>query len=93
MFRKKLIHVQKFLNKYLLTCGQSNILQLRHGYRKTLCKFSIGLNTARGFAKKENSKNQRLLWKWVGGSRCHSYFFGKSSQNSPKPVGPTDILE
>ena len=43
----------------------------------------------RGFAKEKNSKNPRLLWKWVGGSRSHSEFcnfFGKSSQNSPKPV-------
>ena len=42
----------------------------------------------RGFAKKKNSKNPRLLWKWVGGSsRSHSeFFFGRSSQNSPKPV-------
>ena len=39
------------------------------------------------FVKKKNSKNPRLLWKWVGGSRSHSDFFGgKSSQNSPKPV-------
>ena len=38
--------------------------------------------------RKKNSKNPRLLWKWVGGSRSHSEFFvcGKSSQNSPKPV-------
>ena len=28
-----------------------------------------------GFAKKENSKHPRLLWKWVGGSRFHSEFF------------------
>ena len=40
-------------------------------------------------------KKPRLLWKWVGGSRSHSefLFFGKSSRTSPKPVGPTDILE
>ena len=44
--------------------------------------------TVRGFAKNFFSKNPRLLWKWVGGSRSHSEFFfvGKSSQNSPKPV-------
>ena len=37
--------------------------------------------------RKENSKNPRLLWKWMGGSRSHSeFFFGKSSQNSPKPL-------
>ena len=37
---------------------------------------------------KTNSKNPRLLCKWVGGSRSHLEFFvcGKSSQNSPKPV-------
>ena len=42
----------------------------------------------RGFAKKKNSKNPRLLWKWVGGSRSHSdiFFLGKSSQNGPKPT-------
>ena len=41
----------------------------------------------RGFAKKKNSQNPRLLWKWVGGSRSHSEFLcGKSSQNSSKPV-------
>ena len=41
----------------------------------------------RGFAKKKNSKNPRLLWKWVGGSRSLGIFsFFKSSQNSPKPV-------
>ena len=34
------------------------------------------------------SKNPRLLWKWVGGSRSHSgfFFFGKSPRNSPKPI-------
>ena len=37
--------------------------------------------------RKKNAKNQRLLWKWVGGFRCHLDFLcGKSSQNSPKPV-------
>ena len=37
----------------------------------------------RGFAKKNNSKNPRLLWKWVGGSRSHSeFFFGGG--NHPK---------
>ena len=41
-----------------------------------------------GSAKKKTSKNPRLQSKWVGGSRSHSDFFGgKSSQNSPKPVG------
>ena len=41
----------------------------------------------RGFPKNFFSKNPRLLWKWVGGSRSHSeFFFGKSSQNSLKPV-------
>ena len=34
----------------------------------------------RGFAKKKNSKNPRLLWKWVGGSRIF-FFFG---ENGPK---------
>ena len=29
----------------------------------------------RGFAKKKNSKNPRLQWKWVGWSRSHSGFF------------------
>ena len=29
----------------------------------------------RGFAKKKNSKNPRLLWKWVGGSRSLGHFF------------------
>ena len=50
---------------------------------------NISEKTIRGFAKKKNSKNPRLLWKWVGGSRSHSEFFdvfGKSSQSSPKPV-------
>ena len=37
--------------------------------------------------RKQIPKNPRLLWKWVGGSRSHSDFlFGKSSQNSPKPL-------
>ena len=41
----------------------------------------------RGFAKKTNSKNPSLLWKWVGGSRSHLEFCcGKSSQNCSKPV-------
>ena len=43
----------------------------------------------RGFAKKKNSENLGLLWKLVGGSRCHSEFFlGKSSQIAlkAKPV-------
>ena len=40
-----------------------------------------------GLCKEKNSKNPRLLWKWVGGSRSHSgFFFGKSSQNTSKPV-------
>ena len=26
--------------------------------------------------RKKNCKNPRLLWKWVGGSRSHSDFFG-----------------
>ena len=47
-------------------------------------KYTGPLHTAvRGFAKKKNSKNMRLLWKWVGGSRSH--WDGKSSQNSPTP--------
>ena len=29
----------------------------------------------RGLQIKKNSKNPRLLWKWVGGSRSHSDFF------------------
>ena len=47
-----------------------------HGHTKGLC------------TERKNSKKTRLLWKWVGGSRSHSefVFFGKSSQNSPKPV-------
>ena len=42
----------------------------------------------RGFAKKKNSNNPRLLWKWVGPglTRIFFFFFGKSTQNSPKPV-------
>ena len=36
--------------------------------------------------RRKNSTNPRLLWKWVGGYRSHSEFFGKSSQNSPKPL-------
>ena len=40
----------------------------------------------RGFAKIPPPQNPRLLWKWVGGSKSHSDFFFKSSQNSPKPV-------
>ena len=41
----------------------------------------------RGFAKKKNSKNPSLLWKWVGGSRSHSeFFFGNSSPNTSKTV-------
>ena len=36
----------------------------------------------RGFAKKTNSKNPRLLWKWVGGSRSHSEFV--VVENRPK---------
>ena len=45
--------------------------------------------SAKRLCKEKKSKNPRLLWKWVGGSRIHSEFFfiGKSSQNSPKPVG------
>ena len=35
--------------------------------------------TLRGCGKK--SKNRRLLWKWVGGSRSHSEFF---LENHPK---------
>ena len=38
----------------------------------------------RGFAKKTNSKNPGLLWK--SSSQSEFFFFGKSSQNSPKPV-------
>ena len=29
----------------------------------------------KGICKEKNSKNQSLLWKWVGGSRSHSEFF------------------
>ena len=49
---------------------------------------TIGRCRHKGLCKEKNSKNPRLLWKWVGGSRSHSEFFcvGKSSQNSPKPV-------
>ena len=36
--------------------------------------------------RKENAKIPSLLGKWVGGSRSHSEFFFKSSQNSSKPV-------
>ena len=36
--------------------------------------------------RKKNSNNPRLLRKWVGGSRSHSAFFFKSSQNGSKPV-------
>ena len=44
--------------------------------------------TLRGFAKKKNSKNPRLLWKWVVGPGLTRNFLcvGKSSKNSPKPV-------
>ena len=50
--------------------------------------YSISGGTLRGFAKNFFlSKNPRLLWKWVGRSMSHSDFlFGKSSQNSPKPI-------
>ena len=48
---------------------------------------NVGYRALRGFAKIFFSKHPRLLWKCVGGSRSHSeFFFGKSSQNSPKPV-------
>ena len=41
----------------------------------------------RGFAKNLFSKNPSSLWKWVGVSRSHpEFFFGKSSQNSSKPI-------
>ena len=50
---------------------------------------AISVKLLKGFAKKKNSKNPRLLWKWVGGSRFHSNFFFKSFQNSHS----TDILE
>ena len=40
------------------------------------------LHPLRGFAKKKNSKNPRLLWKWVGGSRSHSEFL--CVENRPK---------
>ena len=38
--------------------------------------------SVRGFTKKKNPKNPRLLWKWVGGSRSHSEFF--VVENHPK---------
>ena len=38
----------------------------------------------RGFAKlKKNSKNPKIIWKWVGGSRSHLDFFFKL-KNCPK---------
>ena len=42
---------------------------------------------AKGLCKEKNSKNPRLLWKWVGGLPLGIFFF-KSSQkiNSPKLV-------
>ena len=40
----------------------------------------------RASAKKKNSKNPRLLWKWVGPRLTRNFFVGKSSQNHPKPV-------
>ena len=40
------------------------------------------LHLIRGFAKNFFSKNPRLLWKWVGGSRSHSDFF--FFENCPK---------
>ena len=43
------------------------------------CITSRNVNTVmsliKGFAKKKNSKNPRLIWKWVGGSRSDSDFF------------------
>ena len=38
-----------------------------------------------GLCKEKKSKNPRLLWQWVGGSRSQSDIF-QSSQNSPKQV-------
>ena len=40
----------------------------------------------RGLCKEKNSKNPRLLLKWVGGSHSDFVVVGKSSPNSPKPV-------
>ena len=37
-------------------------------------------SSMRGSARETNSKNPRLLWKWVGGSKSHSDFF----ENRPK---------
>ena len=40
-----------------------------------------------GAVQRKNSKNPRILWKWVDGSRSHSEFVcGKTSINSSKSV-------
>ena len=65
-------------------------MQKKSKYQQIFKKFSqLG-----ALQRKKTSKNPRLLWKWVGGSRSHSEIvLGKSSQNSPKPVQCTDIME
>ena len=51
--------------------------------KKTMSSVATGLAAL----QRKNSKNPRLLWKWVGGSRSLRIFcFEKSSQNSPKPA-------
>ena len=47
------------------------------------------IEVTKGLCKEKKSKNPRLLWKWVGGSRSLGIFcfVGNPSQNNPKPVG------
>ena len=46
----------------------------------------------KGLAKKKNSKNPRLLWKWVGGFRSHSEFV--VVENLPKiALTSANVLE
>ena len=53
--------------------------QMAHNeYLCIYCK----MTAIRGFAKLKKSKNPRLMWKWVGGSRSHSEF--SSLENRPK---------
>ena len=40
----------------------------------------------KGLCKENNSKNPRLLWKWVVSGLTRIFLCGKSSQNSPKAV-------
>ena len=78
---------------YLLTCYTQHealiqrvtYLLILHHFNRTAIKCTIRKKDSspaalRGFAKKTISKNPRLLWKGMGGSRSHSNFL----ENLPK---------